>query len=511
MKRFSKWLITEAISATAVDSVNKIVKSYLAKKLGTKVYSYPAVEEFTNSTGRGYGVRYFYKDKSIRFNWKGANINSFALDSVDVWDGTSRDPNWHMEFDTQVSLVKTLPLIVDLILSPYGQGTFYLIPDSNGSISEELILEAGGGKDDAFDFLMKEFEKGGQFSNNTLIDDFGNGKIYSVFKSIREMYPNLLKKQPGSRYTFTGTQADINKLISQKSDIIGSAGGVKVSVSSGGSKETYAPNEQEAEIESKGIEKVAYEEQLKHLSVLMKMVIKGATNALFVAGRGGTGKTQTVETELAKAGLQDGNGYFKNTGSASPIGIYTSLYDNKDSIVLFDDCDSALADQEGRNLIKAATDTKKIRKVAWNKKSSVIIPRDQYETALEAADGERPTTKDGGYLYPNSFEFTGRVIFISNLKLDKLDPDGAIRTRGFIIEIDPTDNEMVDYMAKIAPMIRLEGGAKLSQSQIDDVIEEIRKSPKKSDISLRKLVRGLNVKAEMGDDPMWRTILKLYA
>ena len=223
------------------------------------------------------------------------------------------------------------------------------------------------------------------------------------------------------------------------------------------------------------------------------------------------GKTQTVEAELAKAGLQDGNGYFKNTGSASPIGIYSSLYDNKSGIVLFDDCDSALADQEGRNLIKAATDTKKIRKVAWNKKSSVIIPKDQYEAAMDAADGDRPTTKDGGYLYPNSFEFTGRVIFISNLKLDKLDPDGAIRTRGFVIEIDPTDSEMIDYMAKIAPNIRLEGGATLKQSEIDDVIAEIRKSPKKTDISLRKLVRGLNVKAEMGDDPMWRTILKLYA
>lgn len=508
MKKFSKWMISEAISASAVDSVNKIVKSFLAKKLGTKVYSYPGVEEFTNSTGRGYGVRYFYKDKSIRFNWKGANINSFTLDSVDVWDGTSHDPSWHMEFDAQTSLVKTLPLIVDLILSPFGQGTLYLIPDDQkGDIKESLLFESAG--KDAFDLALTYLVPNGKISAAEVYAKDG-GKVNTVLYKIRDLYPHLFKKD-GRTVFFTGTSADTAKIESEKDSIIGAAGGVKVNVTRGGSKETYAPNDQEAEIEAKGIEKVAYEEQLKHLTILMKMVIKGATNALFVAGRGGTGKTQTVEAELAKAGLQDGNGYYKNTGSASPIGIYTSLYDNKDSIVLFDDCDSALADQEGRNLIKAATDTKKIRKVAWNKKSSVIVPRDQYEQALDAADGERPTTKDGGYLYPNSFEFTGRVIFISNLKLDKLDPDGAIRTRGFIIEIDPTDNEMIDYMAKIAPMIRLEGGAKLSQSQIDDVIEEIRKSPKKSDISLRKLVRGLNVKAEMGDDPMWRTILKLYA
>lgn len=223
------------------------------------------------------------------------------------------------------------------------------------------------------------------------------------------------------------------------------------------------------------------------------------------------GKTQTVEDELSKAGLTDGNGYFKNTGSASPVGIYGSLYDNKDGIVLFDDCDSALADQEGRNLIKSATDTKKIRKVAWNKKSSSIIRLSDFEQMVDEADGERPTTKDGSPLYPNSFEFTGRVIFISNLPLNKLDPDGALRTRGYIIEIDPTDAELIDYMAKIAPLIKLENGTVLPQEKIDEVVEQIRNSTNKSDISLRKLVRALNIKAELGDDPDCEEIIKLYA
>ena len=511
MQKFSKWLIKEAISATAVDSVNKIVKSFLAKKLGSKVYAYPGVEQFSNSTGRGFGVRYFYGgDKSIRFNWKGANINAFTLDSVDLWDGTSHDPNWHMVFDAQQSLVKTLPHIIDFIKSPFGTGSFYLIPDdSKSSIKEEYLIEATHNID-AFDFVIQKLVPDTEISTTALTAEYGSYKPYPVFKAIKDLYPSLFQKK-GTKQSFIGTSADVAKIKAQKDGIINSLGGVKIEVSRGGRKEVYSPNDQEEEIENKGIEKVAYEEQLQHLTVLMRMVVKGATNALFVAGRGGTGKTQTVETELAKAGLQDGGGYYKNTGSASPIGIYTSLYDNKNGIVLFDDCDSALADQEGRNLIKAATDTKKIRKVAWNKKSSVIIPKDQYEEAENSADGERPTTKDGGYLYPNSFEFTGRIIFISNLKLDKLDPDGAIRTRGFIIEIDPTDSEMIDYMAKIAPQIRLEGGVTLKQSEIDEVISEIRKSPKKSDISLRKMVRGLNVKAEMGADPMWKTILKLYA
>jgi hypothetical protein len=225
---------------------------------------------------------------------------------------------------------------------------------------------------------------------------------------------------------------------------------------------------------------------------------------------GGTGKTQTVETQLAKAGLQDGAGYFKNTGSASPYGIFNSLFRNRTGIVLFDDCDSALADQEGRNLIKAATDTKKSRKISWNKKTSIMIPEKDY---VELSDNYTTDVFDdkGNQLYPSTFEFLGRVIFISNLNLNKLDPDGALRTRGYIIEIDPTDSEMIDYMEKIAKKIVLESGRVLPQDEIDEVISEIRNSKRKSDISLRKLVRGLNIKDEMGSDPNWKRILQRYA
>jgi hypothetical protein len=507
MKKFSKWLIAEAISSSATNSVNNIIQSYLSKKLGSSIYRYPGVEEYKNSTGRGYGIRYFYKNKSIRFNWKGANINAFTLDSVDIWDGSSRDPNWHMEFDGNMSLVKTLPTIVDFAMSPYGQGTFYDIPDDNSStMKEELFLEAVT-KKDPFDTLLSYITPGEPIPIAKIKAEAGVAPL-KVLDTLKKE-TNFFEKQ-GNKTIFTGTAEDLKNLNPQKDKVIKDSGGVKVKVTKGPSNETYAPNEQEQEIEKKGIAKVAYEEQLKHLSILMKLIIKGTSNALFLAGRGGTGKTQTVEDELHKAGLADGNGYFKNTGSASPVGIYTTLYNNRDSIVLFDDCDSALADQEGRNLIKAATDTKKSRKIAWNKKSSVIIPVADFERAVEAGDGP-PTTKDGSPIYPASFEFTGRVIFISNLKLDKLDPDGALRTRGFIIEIDPTDKEMISYMAKIAPNIKIEGGGKLSQSEIDQVLEEIKTSKNKSDISLRKLVRGLNIKAAMGNDPMWKTVLNLYA
>lgn len=509
MQKFSKWLINEAISGAAVDSVNKIINSFLAKKLGTKVYCYPELEGFANSTGRGYGVRYFYNKKSIRFNWKGANISSFTLDSVDLWDGTSHDPNWHMEFGAEQSLVKTLPLIIDLIKSPFGEGTFYMIPDdiSSSTVKEEYLIEAMQNID-AFDFVIKKLKEGASFKLGDLSNEFGHYKSVVIFNKLKDLYPSLFKKT-GLLWSFNGTSNDLLKIKEQKDAIISQAGGIKVTITKGGSRETYAPSPQEEEIESEGIEKVAYKEQLRHLGILIKLVLKGASNALFVAGRGGTGKTQTIETELAKAGLQDGNGYFKNTGTASPIGMYMTLFDNKKGVILFDDCDSALNDQEGRNLIKAATDTKEIRKVSWNKKSSIIVPKDQYESA--SIDGEPPVNKNGDAMYPNSFDFSGKIIFISNLRAEKLDPDGALRTRGFIIDINPTDAEMIDYMATIAPLIKVSGNKTLKQSECNEVIEILKQSKSKNDKNLRKLVRGVKVKGEMKDDPDCKDIIRLYA
>lgn len=213
-----------------------------------------------------------------------------------------------------------------------------------------------------------------------------------------------------------------------------------------------------------------------------------------------TGKTQTVERVLAAHGLSDGQGYFKNTGTASAAGVYTLLYHNRNNIILFDDSDGALADQDARNLIKAATDTKKSRKMVWNKKSSFIFDPD-------AEDPE--AYEDDLAMAPKFFDFKGRIIFISNLPLVKLDPDGALRTRAFVINVDPTDQELYDHMEKILYDIKLEDGLTLSKEQRQEVLGVVKTSKRKGDVSLRKLVRSLNLAASGA--PNWAELCRLYA
>ena len=117
---------------------------------------------------------------------------------------------------------------------------------------------------------------------------------------------------------------------------------------------------------------------------------------------------------------------------------------------------------------------------------------------------------------PRYFEFTGKIIFISNLPLNKLDPDGALQTRGYVLNVDPTNEEIYDFMYKIADKIPLEVDYELSTQARHEVIEVLRsrKIPEKK-ANLRSLVRALNTRAGIelqgGTREEWAKFVKLYA
>jgi hypothetical protein len=110
---------------------------------------------------------------------------------------------------------------------------------------------------------------------------------------------------------------------------------------------------------------------------------------------------------------------------------------------------------------------------------------------------------------PKFFDFKGRIIFISNLPLNKLDPDGALRTRAFVINVDPTDEELFERMEQILFKIKLEDGLTLADDERRECMEVVRKSKRRGDVSLRKLVRALNLRASGA--PNWERLVELYA
>lgn len=475
--------------------------SYIEKKLGVKFIRIPGIEHFKNSEGSGYGVRYVQSGSTrcVRFNWasEGAVGKPGSLASIDIFTGKSHDPNYSIR-SKGVSLVQILPLVVSKLENPSVGKEFAFPVSATEAMNESIVTEA---KRDDFtaetalvDFLG-QLKSGKSMTRSDFI-----GRYHIVHAGVFDTIYDKFKEQFGINGKRVTLDPDA-KIESLKDSILSKAGVVEVTA--GGTKETYFKSSQEEEIEGKdkaGAERTPYLETLDHLAGLVQAVIKGSFNALFVAGKGGTGKTQTVERVLEANGLTDGDGYFKNTGSASAAGVYTLLYHHRNDIILFDDSDGALADVDARNLIKAATDTKKSRKMVWNKRSSFIFDP-------ESEDPEQ--YEDDATMAPKYFDFKGRIIFISNLPLAKLDPDGALRTRAFVINVDPTDDEMFEHMERILHDIRLEGDMTLSKDERENVLKVVKTSKRKGDVSLRKLVRALNLAASGA--PNWEVLVNLYA
>jgi hypothetical protein len=133
----------------------------------------------------------------------------------------------------------------------------------------------------------------------------------------------------------------------------------------------------------------------KVLEKVAKGVVNGHLRAAIVSGAPGCGKTYTLEKELTYAEAQGKIMFQSVKGAMSAIGLYRQLFECSEpgSVLVIDDCDSIFGDIDALNLLKAALDTGKTRKVHWNKESRVLA--------------------DEGI--PRSFEFKGAVVFITNI------------------------------------------------------------------------------------------------
>lgn len=146
-------------------------------------------------------------------------------------------------------------------------------------------------------------------------------------------------------------------------------------------------------------------ERFEILDEMTKAAVAGDVRAMIVSGPPGVGKSYGVEKIVEAACLFDkisGKRLRAEVvkGSATALGLYQTLYkySDKNCVLVFDDCDSILLDDVALNLLKGALDSGKKRKISWLSDSSVL-------------------RREG---VPDSFNFNGTVIFITNLKFDKM-------------------------------------------------------------------------------------------
>ena len=243
-------------------------------------------------------------------------------------------------------------------------------------------------------------------------------------------------------------------------------------------------------------------ERFEILEDMTKAVKKGDVRAMIVTGPPGVGKSFGVEKVLAKhdvfadiADDQKLRKYEVVKGAMSAIGLYSKLYEfsDKKCILVFDDCDSVLLDDLSLNILKAALDSSKKRMIHWNTDSRLL-----------RSEG-----------VPNSFEFKGGAIFITNIKFDHVkskklkDHLEALESRChyFDLTID-TEREKLLRIRQVVRDCGMLDDYDLEDEAKAEVVDFINANSKRMrELSLRMVLKIADLRASMPRN--WQRVAEL--
>ena len=234
---------------------------------------------------------------------------------------------------------------------------------------------------------------------------------------------------------------------------------------------------------------------------MTRAVKKGDIRAMIMTGPPGVGKSFGVEKVLARhdvfadvAQNEKLKKYEVVKGAMSAIGLYKKLYEfsDKKSILVFDDCDSVLLDDLSLNILKAALDSGKKRMIHWNTDSRLL-----------RSEG-----------VPNSFEFKGGAIFITNIKFENVrskklqDHLEALESRCHYLDLTiDTEREKILRIEQIVEDGML-ADYEFEQYTVDEIIQFIKDNKKKlRELSLRMVLKLADLKKSMPGN--WRAVAEV--
>lgn len=231
-------------------------------------------------------------------------------------------------------------------------------------------------------------------------------------------------------------------------------------------------------------------QRFEFIEEVTNMVVAGESNSVIITGSGGLGKTFTVMECLKKNKLDEV--YFEKEddddgapargdyeivkGFVTPKALYRLLYNNRERLIVFDDCDSVWDNPTTVSLLKAALDSYDTRNISWFSEG-------------RSEDDE----------LPQRFEFEGKIIFVSNLKLTDLDQ--AVLSRCLYVDVSMTASEKVDRIRALRDKIRPDMSAKLKDeciALIEEHAEQI------GDLNIRTMLKVCEIRHN--DKPNWRDL-----
>lgn len=200
----------------------------------------------------------------------------------------------------------------------------------------------------------------------------------------------------------------------------------------------------------------------------LNMLLDGSLGlrAVMGFGTGGVGKTYTLESKIfperkmieydPELDMEKGGeeyDYVKIGGKIGSRETQRAMFEHKNKILVFDDCDSMWNDEGLINVLKNALDTSGRGKCQW-------------------AQSLPPTSKDAADGVPSSFTFDGRMIFITNLTKQELVEKGAaaiVESRCSSTDLSMNLQQTLERLIKIAPSLTLKDE---NRNAIEDITLE---------------------------------------
>ena len=238
------------------------------------------------------------------------------------------------------------------------------------------------------------------------------------------------------------------------------------------------------------------------LEDMTRAVKRGDVRAMIVTGPPGVGKSFGVEKVLSKHDVMANiandsklKKYEVVKGAMSAIGLYSKLYEysDKKSILVFDDCDSVLLDDLSLNILKAALDSGKKRMIHWNTDSRIL-----------RSEG-----------VPNSFEFKGGAIFITNIKFDHVrskklkDHLEALESRCHYLDLSiDTEREKLLRIRQVVRDAGMLDSYDLSDEAKVEVVDFINdNAARMRELSLRMVLKIADIRVSMPGK--WKAVVEV--
>ena len=453
MSRFLKYVdktyINEGISAgnlgKAILNIKKVVERSLSSKL-LPFYGSNEIESFTKTGSKGLGIMYIVdkQDSLVRFNWE-QKKKSNTITSVDIWNNVTdvdiKPPVSTLDIPKDYNIIQSIGIIVNFIKKP-----------RIGTVSEsQFILEAKGDK------------------KRALALEYG--------------------LDPDMKYN------DVQKAVRKKKKLIATKG-------------VQETNQVMTDIKDaqKALDAQKYADPdivFDDLDDLIRMVAANIQPSLLVTGMAGIGKTYSV-TQLLQSMLgSEGQKWVHVKGKLSPMGMYSTFFLNRDKLIVFDDADSVFANQDTVNMLKAALDSYEKRTISWVSPKTVDVSRLDDESIEKLyADIEDKLADDPSgakFKFPNRFDFSGQVIFISNIHANKI--DSAVKSRSLTIDITLSSQDVVKRLRSIIKHL----GGDLDISEKEEVLVFLEENYK-GELNIRSFILGCRCKQSGSSN--WKRLIK---